>query len=319
MKILDSQSLYYDDVNLIAQPNNLIKSRQDIIQEQERIFVSPMSSVVGEKFALEAFNLGLSVCLHRFCTPKEELELFKKFPDSYLLGKNKVWCSIGLNDLERFELLYNNGARYFLIDCASGYLETVVRFTEILNEYYGISLIVGNVHDKIGFNLYKDYKNIFGIRVGIGNGSACETATKATGYGRGQITEISECHVFRANSSQFILADGGVKNGSCAVKAFASGADAIMLGGYFALAEEAQNIINGEYKFWGSASHYNQEKYGGIRNHCEGKVLELNKQNIRPLKDLVNDLATGISSGASYMGVKSWSNMIGNGTFEIKK
>lgn len=283
-----------------------------------------MASVIGEKFANEAFNLGLSICLHRFCDPKEELNIFKQFPPYYFEAfKKRVWCSIGLNDFERFELLYKNGARNFLIDCASGYLESVVRFTEILNGYDGVSLIVGNVHDKVGFNLYKNTnvsKNcLFGIRIGIGNGSACETATKATGYGRGQITEISECRAFRENSSHICIGDGGIKNGSCAVKAFAAGADAIMLGGYFALAEEAQNVINGEYKFWGSASHYNQEKFGGIRSHCEGKVLELDKSKIRPLKDLVNDLVTGISSGCSYMGKQKWEDMIGDGVFEVKK
>jgi len=324
MKFLNSTSLYYDDVNLIAQPNALIKSRKDIIEERWRILVSPMASVIGEKFALEAFNLGLSICLHRFCKPKEELDIFKQFPSQYSeSNKKRIWCSIGLNDLERFNLLYENGARNFLIDCASGYLETVVRFTEILSEYQGISLIVGNVHDKVGFNLYKrinlSNNSSFGIRIGIGNGSACETATKATGYGRGQITEISECSAFRENEFHLVIADGGVRSGSCAVKALCAGADMIMLGGYFSLAEEAQNVINGEYKFWGSASHYNQEKFGGIRAHCEGKVLELDKSQIKPLKDLVNDLVTGISSGCSYTGKSKWKDMIGQGVFEIKK
>jgi IMP dehydrogenase/GMP reductase len=260
----------------------------------------------------------LSICLHRFCSAKEELDTFFSLSPVWEVKNinQKIWCAIGLNDFERFELLYQNGARNFLVDCASGYLDTVVRFVEMLSDYHGVSIIVGNVHDKVGFNLYK---NVFGVRIGIGNGSACETATRATGFGRGQITEISECVSFRENKKILVIADGGISTPANAVKAFGAGADMIMLGGYFSLAEEAQNIINGEYKFWGSASHYNQEKYGGLRNHCEGKVLELNKQNIRPLKDLVNDLATGISSGASYMGVKSWSNMIGNGTFEIKK
>ena len=177
-------------------------------------------------------------------------------------------------------------------------------------------MVVGNVHTREGVGLYNwGDKNLL-VRCGIGNGSGCETSSKATGYGRGQITELEDCLSAFGRPTPF--ADGGIKNGACAAKAFGIGSQYIMLGGYFSVAEEAQNIIDGEYKFWGCASDYNQLKFGGKRNHSEGKVLEINKNEIKPLKYLVDELWGGISSAVSYGGYNSLSSFIGNGIFEIK-
>ena len=116
-----------------------------------------------------------------------------------------------------------------------------------------------------------------------------------------------------------VAADGSIKGGAEAAKAFGIGADVVILGGYFANAEEAQNVIDGEYKFWGSASDYNQEKFGSKRRHAEGRVLEVDKNNIKPLKYLIDELWGGISSAVSYSGHLSLTDYISNGIFELKK
>ena len=73
--ILKTKSIYYNDVNIIAQPA-IIKSRSEIPKELNRIIVSPMSAIVGETFLKKATELGLLVCLHRFCTPQQEVDLY---------------------------------------------------------------------------------------------------------------------------------------------------------------------------------------------------------------------------------------------------
>jgi hypothetical protein len=73
-QILKSKSIYYNDVNLVAQPCK-VKSRKDIPVELDRIIVSPMEAIVGETFALKANELGLTVCLHRFCSIEEQAAL----------------------------------------------------------------------------------------------------------------------------------------------------------------------------------------------------------------------------------------------------
>jgi hypothetical protein len=79
-KILKDKSIYYNDVNLIAQRCK-VKSRSDIPKELNRIIVSPMQSIIGKTFAHKANELGLSLCLHRFCEIKEEVELFESLPN----------------------------------------------------------------------------------------------------------------------------------------------------------------------------------------------------------------------------------------------
>jgi len=307
---LDSRSLYYDDVNLIAQPQYLIESREkDIPKELHRIFVSPMEAIIGKTFALEAYRLGLSICLHRFKSKESQKEILNEIKSQY--GEaNRCWVSVGLNDWQRVEYL---GHKNVLIDIANGYLESCVKFADKLNQC-GYSVMVGNVHSVKGLNLYRNIT----MRVGISSGSACQTRD-STGYNRGQITELTECYNGRCGSDQTILADGGIANGGCAAKAFGAGADAVMLGGYWKCAAEAQNVIDKEYKFWGGASAVQQLKqHGKVTKHSEGKEIEVNSNDIHSLEYLVNELWGGISSGVSYSGYSSLKNFIGNGKFEIK-
>ncbi len=319
MKILRSKSIYYDDVNLIAQPTEII-SRSDIERELYRIIVSPMQAVVGKTFARTAYNLGVSVALHRFCEIKDLIETFKHVNEATDVAKgNKIWCSIALNDYAAFESLYDNGARNFIIDIANGYLNSVDSMIKCLNyDYKGseTSIMVGNVHTEQGLNLYKNYDNVW-VRVGIGQGSGCTTKDQ-TGYTRGQITEISECYHDRVNANN-IVADGGIKNGGDAAKAFGAGADYIMMGGYFAQTNEAQNVIDGVYQFWGSASKKQMDLSGKKRDHAEGRVFDIDQTKIKPLSVAVDELWSAISSSVSYSGYKSLSEFIGRGVYEIKE
>jgi len=323
MKILKSKSIYYDDVNLIAQPSNII-SRSHVERELHRIIVSPMQAVVGKTFARTAFNLGISVALHRFGKIEDLIETFKYVNESNNSDRqNKIWCSIALNDYNAFEQLYDNGVRNFIIDIANGYLDSVYSMVKCLNyDYKGseTSIMVGNIHTERGFNLYHEFTNLF-IRVGIGQGSGCTTKDQ-TGYTRGQITEISECyHDGYGNclNKNAIVADGGIKNGGDAAKAFGAGADYIMMGGYFASTNEAQNVIDGTYQFWGSASQKQMDLSGKKRDHAEGRIYDIDQTKIRPLNAAIDELWSAISSAVSYSGYKSLSEFIGRGIYEIKE
>lgn len=323
--ILNSKSIYYDDVNLIAQPQIHIKSRSEIPKELNRIIVAPMQSVVGEKFALEALRLGLQVCLPRFIKFENQVKIWEK-ARFLKLNVNNLWFSIGLNAKEQ-DVVYdfvnsqNDSLQNvnILIDVANGYLKSLQMTACFLNHPYNSRVMVGNVHSANGLALYSshiNYKSFF-VRVGIGQGGVCKTA-EVTGYTRGQITEIIEC--FNSKwANQIIVADGGIRNSGCAVKAFGAGADFVMMGGYFARAKEAQNVIDGEYSYWGGASHKQQLKdKGKIYRHSEGREVEIKEENVKSLEELVNDLWGGISSGVSYSGYNSLSCFIGNGVFEIK-
>jgi GMP reductase len=324
-QILKSKSIYYNDVNLIAQPCN-VKSRKDIPVELNRIIVSPMEAIVGKTFALKANELGLSLCLHRFCSIEEQVELYNSLPN-----KRNVFVSIGLNDWDRVDALAEAGATSWLIDMANGYMAKEIEDCVIkLSERASIhDLMMGNVHSERGFQMLSAIRTnktfMRYIRVGIAGGSPCAT-NDSTGYNRGPITEIMEIEgsnpwdpYLDHRHKPFIIADGGIKNAGYAAKAFGAGADYVMMGGYFAKAFEAETHVIGDGYYWGGASHKQQRNVNGFASrHSEGKEIPIT-DILMPLEDLVKELWGGLSSAVSYGGYDSLSKFIGNGVFELKQ
>ncbi len=88
---------------------------------------------------------------------------------------------------------------------------------------------------------------IAGILVGVGPGAAC-TTREVLGVGVPQITATIDCAAARdqylKESGQYvpIVIDGGFRKGGDMCKAFAAGADAIMIGSIFAQAKEAPGL-----------------------------------------------------------------------------
>ena len=85
---------------------------------------------------------------------------------------------------------------------------------------------------------------IDGILVGIGPGAAC-TTREVLGVGVPQVTATMDCaaardaHFKETGKYVAVITDGGIRTGSDLCKAFASGADAVMLGSILAQAKEA--------------------------------------------------------------------------------
>lgn len=85
---------------------------------------------------------------------------------------------------------------------------------------------------------------IDGILVGIGPGAAC-TTREVIGVGVPQVTATMDCaaaretHLKETGKYVAVITDGGIRVGSDLCKAFASGADAVMLGSILAQATEA--------------------------------------------------------------------------------
>jgi GMP reductase len=276
-----------------------------------------MAAVVGQTFAKEATKLGLTVCQHKFCDIDNAVINYSVVPN-----KENLFVSIGLNDWDRAKELASEGADNWLIDCANGYLPQIRDvINNLFNKHKVNRLMVGNVMTADGINLYSYFSKYIPevlIRVGIAGGSACATSD-ATGYNRGQITEIIECSDQADIDNLKVIADGGIKNGNYAAKAFGAGADYVMMGGYFARAKEAYTWETGDGTYWGGASTKQQQLYGGVRRHSEGKVYEVDRNSVKSLQELVDDLWGGLSSAVSYSGYKSLTDFVGNGIFEVKE
>lgn len=315
--ILESKSIYYNDVNLIAQPSK-INSRSEVTKELNRVIVSPMEAIIGERFAVEANRLGLTICLHRFCPVEKQIDIYRQLP-----RKDNVFVSVGANDLERVKVLGAAGITNFLVDIANGYIPNLRLVVSNIKQNADLdNIMVGNVMTATGF-----YNAVFCdidtfVRVGISGGNVCSTSD-ATGYNRGQITEILEVKSMRdkmgyTGFKKYIVADGGIKNGNYAAKAFGAGAHYVMMGSYFSRALEAETHILGDGTYWGGASLKQQQRWGGVKRHSEGKVCAV-EGKLEPLTTLVDELWGGLTSAISYSGYKSLTGFIGNGVFEIKQ
>ncbi len=106
-----------------------------------------------------------------------------------------------------------------------------------------IPVIVGNcVSSSACLELMRT--GISGVMVGVGPGAAC-TTREVLGVGVPQITATMDCAAARDayfnESGRYvpIITDGGFRKGGELCKAFAAGADGVMLGSIFAQAKEA--------------------------------------------------------------------------------
>src|ERR687885_3026011 len=96
---------------------------------------------------------------------------------------------------------------------------------------------------------------IAGLLVGVGPGAAC-TSREVLGIGVPQVTATLECAAARdaycGESGRYVpvITDGGMRTGGDICKAFASGADAVMIGSPFAQTAEAP----GGGHHWGMAT-----------------------------------------------------------------
>ena len=119
-----------------------------------------------------------------------------------------------------------------------------------------IPVVVGNCVS-YGATLELMDTGVHGVLVGVGPGAIC-TTREVEGIGVPQVTATMDCaaareeYFRRTGRYVSLITDGGMRTGGDICKAFASGADAVMLGTTFAQAEEAPGM---GYN-WGMASFH---------------------------------------------------------------
>ena len=128
-----------------------------------------------------------------------------------------------------------------------------LRFPELL-EMLDVPVVVGNC---VGYDVALELMatGIHGVLVGVGPGAAC-TTREVTGVGVPQVSATLDCAAARDEyydeTGRYvpIITDGGIRTGGDLCKAFACGADAVMLGTPLAQSEEAP----GKGYNWGMAN-----------------------------------------------------------------
>ena len=139
-----------------------------------------------------------------------------------------------------------------------------------------IPVLVGNCVDYATALELMD-TGIKGLLVGVGPGAACITRA-VLGVGVPQVTATSDCaaarddHLRRSGERVAIITDGGMRIGGDVAKAFASGADAVMIGSIFAATQEAA----GHGNHWGMATpDPNLPRGTRIRTGIKGTLQEV--------------------------------------------
>ena len=140
----------------------------------------------------------------------------------------------------------------------------------------GIPVIIGNI---VSYNAALELMETgcAALLVGVGPGAAC-TSRGVLGIGVPQVTSTVDCAAARdlyfKKSGRYVsvITDGGMSSGGDICKAFASGADSVMVGSAFAKTKEAP----GKGYHWGMATpHQNLPRGTRIRVGVTGTLEEI--------------------------------------------
>jgi GMP reductase len=145
------------------------------------------------------------------------------------------------------------------------------------------------------------------VKIGIGPGSVCTTREK-TGVGYPQLSAIIECADAAHGLGGQVCADGGCTTPGDVAKAFAAGADFVMLGGMFAGHDECSGEmvkIDGKQfkRFYGMSSTEAMEKHHGtVADYRASEGRSVNVPYRGPVKNTVLDILGGLRSTCTYVG-----------------
>ena len=232
------ESLTFDDVLLLPRYSEVLPSETNIsLSLTKKIFLkvpflsSAMDTVTESKMATALAQDGGIGIVHRNLNIKKQTQEIIKVKKKNLV----VGAAVGTNteDIERAKSLIINGCDLIVIDTAHGHSKKVLNtLTKLKKIDTSVPICVGNIATaEAAKRLYNHGADI--IKVGIGPGSIC-TTRMVSGVGVPQISAIMDVKQALKNKKVKIISDGGIKYSGDLAKAFAAGADVVMIGSLFA-------------------------------------------------------------------------------------
>ena len=212
---------------------------------------------------------------------KKDLDKHLKHPSESIDDQKRLLVGAAISthpeDRERVLALGESEVDVLVIDASDGHTEYQRQMLEFVKSNSQIPIIGGNVVTSEGFNFLIE-ADADAIKVGMGIGSGCTTQeVKATG--RGQGTTLLDIAAARDGLAQEkgtyipLIADGGISGPADMSVALALGADALMMGNFFArYTESAGNLVRNaageivkEYWMEGSMRAFNMRRYAQIK------------------------------------------------------
>ena len=320
MRIERDLKLTFDDV-LIRPKRSTLISRSDVNLVREFTFRHTEETwdgvpiVAANMDTTGLFSIAEILQGHKMLTCTQKFYSTKEFSDAWENGVNSEFVAVtcGSTD-ESFELLKrkmatNKGLKMICIDVANGYREVFLNFVKKVRGAFPEKIIIaGNVATReMTEALILAGADI--VKVGIGPGSVC-TTRKVAGVGYPQLSAISECADAAHGLNGHVMSDGGCSSPGDVAKAFAAGADFVLLGGKLAGPDESGGELiedsGGSYKsFYGMSSAKAMEThYGEIADHRAPEGKEVRVPYRGPLEVTVQSILGGLRSACSYVGAR---------------
>jgi GMP reductase len=349
MRIENDVKLDYKDV-LIRPKRSTLGSRSEVNLERNFTFrnykpqfrencdyvgvpimAANMDGVGTFEMADTLADQHLFTCLVKTYSEKELVEYFKR--EDNINRTEYVAVSIGISnsDYDKFCKVYlslGDRLKYLCIDVANGYTETFVNHVRNIRERYPqLVIIAGNVvTGEMTEELILAGADI--VKVGIGPGSVCTTRIQ-TGVGYPQLSAVIECADAAHGLGGHIIADGGCSSPGDVAKAFAGGADFVMLGGMLAGHDQGGgDIITKTYltneidteglygdvgsqikadkqfiKFYGmSSKSANDKHFGGLKDYRSSEGRTVLTKYRGDVNITIQDILGGVRSTCTYAG-----------------
>ena len=284
------------------------------------VISSPMDTITEGDMARALSAAGGLGIVHRYNTVQEQASIVTDAFRSY--GDVKIAAAIGVTGdyEERACALYDSGAKIICIDVAHGHHSLVKNALSTIRKIMGdeVHLMAGNVATLEGFDALASW-GADSIRVGIGGGSICSTRM-VTGHGVPTFQSILDCA--QTTYDVKIIADGGIKTTGDMVKAFAAGADFVILGSMLAGTRETPGEVflgkaGKKYKVYrGMASTAAQNAWRGKSSIPEGVSTTVPFRG--GVKSLLQNIAGGIRSGLSYSGARNLAELRSKASFVLQ-
>ena len=317
------EALTFDDVTLAPKYSEILPSEVDTsikltqtLKLKIPLLSSAMDTVTESKMAIAIAKKGGLGIIHRNLDIKNQVLEIKKVKKQKLLVGAAVGA--GLNEFRRAEAILKENIDMVVVDTAHGHTKKVSEIIKFIKKKKTkkTALCAGNIATpeaakfliKLGVDI---------IKVGIGPGSICTTRLVA-GIGVPQLSAILSVRNGVKNKNVKIISDGGIKYSGDLAKAFAAGADAVMIGSLFAGTDEAPGkLIKRSGKLFksfrgmgsvgamnkGSADRYFQSKQSDMSKYVPEGVEGFAKYKGK-VDNIIFKLIGGLKSSMGYLGSK---------------
>ena len=318
------EALTFDDVTLAPKYSEILPSEvnTDIqltknLKLKIPLLSSAMDTVTESKMAIAIAKAGGIGVIHRNLDIKKQISEIKNVKKFKLLVGAAVGA--GTNEFDRAKAIIKEGVDLIVVDTAHGHTKKVgeiIRFIKKIKNNK-IALCAGNIATpeaakyliKLGVDI---------IKIGIGPGSICTTRLVA-GIGVPQLSAILSVRNGIKNKNVKVISDGGIKYSGDLAKAFAAGADAVMIGSLFAGTDEAPGKLirrNGRlfklFRGMGSVGAMNKgsaDRYFQSRQKDNSKYVPEGVEGFAKYKgkvgNIIYKLIGGLKSSMGYLGSKN--------------